>query len=316
MAFDSEPLVSVVTPVYNGEKYLAECIESVLAQTYQNWEYIIVDNCSKDRTLEIAQQYARRDVRIRVHNNSEFLSIIANWNYALHQISAKSKYCKVVHADDCLFPECLVQMVDLAEEHPTVGLVGAYRLVDNRVKLTGMLPYTGSVIPGREICRFTLTSNEYIFGSPISLLIPSNLIRSRQAFYNESNLHADMEACFEVLQDADFGFVYQILTYTRVDQEAMTTFTRKFNTYHLGWLAILLKYGRLYLGEEYDRYLKERLGLYYKALGNCLLQCEKQEFWQYQKNELNELGLSFNRVALMRGVLFALIDRLRGLDPG
>jgi glycosyltransferase involved in cell wall biosynthesis len=49
------PLVSILTPVYNGEKYLAECIRSVLAQTYQNWEYTIVNNCSTDKTLEIAK---------------------------------------------------------------------------------------------------------------------------------------------------------------------------------------------------------------------------------------------------------------------
>src|SRR4030095_4995561 len=67
----ASPLVSVVTPVYNGERYLAECIESVLAQTYQNWEYIIVNNCSTDRTREIGESYGRKDERIRIHNNRQ-----------------------------------------------------------------------------------------------------------------------------------------------------------------------------------------------------------------------------------------------------
>ena len=61
-----QPLVSVVTPVYNEEKNLAECIESVLAQTYPNWEYVIVNNCSTDRSLQIAESYAAQDKRIRV----------------------------------------------------------------------------------------------------------------------------------------------------------------------------------------------------------------------------------------------------------
>src|SRR5437868_10080618 len=127
MTLVSEPLVSVITPVYNGEKYLAVCIESVLAQTYQNWEYVIVNNCSTDRSLEIAQAYAQQDARIRVHNNREFLKAMPNWNHALRQMATESAYCKIVHADDWLFPECLARMVEVAAAHPTVGIVSAYR---------------------------------------------------------------------------------------------------------------------------------------------------------------------------------------------
>src|SRR5579862_8074133 len=94
----SQPLVSIVTPVYNGAEYLSECIESILAQTYQNWDYTIVDNRSTDRSLEIARRYAQNDSRIRVHSNQEFLSVIANHNAALRQISSNSKYCKLVFA--------------------------------------------------------------------------------------------------------------------------------------------------------------------------------------------------------------------------
>ena len=67
------PLVSVVTPVYNGAAFVSECIESVLAQTYENWEYVIVDNCSTDGTAEIAAGYASSDPRIRLVANDRFL---------------------------------------------------------------------------------------------------------------------------------------------------------------------------------------------------------------------------------------------------
>ena len=76
MPTERQPLVTVLTPVFNGEKFLAECIESVLAQTYQNWEYVIVNNCSTDKTLEIAARYVKNHRRIRIHNNSEHLPII------------------------------------------------------------------------------------------------------------------------------------------------------------------------------------------------------------------------------------------------
>src|SRR4051812_18763878 len=107
-----QPLVSVVTPVYNEEKHLAECVESVLAQTYSNWEYVVVNNCSTDRSLHIVQSYAAKDARIRVCDNREFLRAVSNQNHALRQISSESKYCKVVLGDDKIFPECLAKMVE------------------------------------------------------------------------------------------------------------------------------------------------------------------------------------------------------------
>src|SRR5438046_10664249 len=94
-----QPLVSILTPVYNGEAYLRECIESVLRQTYRNWEYIIVNNRSEDATLAIAEEYARRDPRIRIHTNSEFVSSLANNNIALPQLSHANSLCKLLHTD-------------------------------------------------------------------------------------------------------------------------------------------------------------------------------------------------------------------------
>ena len=152
---DSQPLVSVLTPVYNGEKFLAECIESVLAQTYKNWEYILVNNCSTDRSLEIAQSYAKQDTRIQIKNNQHFVNARKNHNVAFRLISPKCKYCKVVQADDWLFPECILQMVQLAEANPSVGIVGAYILKDVEV-VCDRLPYPSTVVPSREICRADL----------------------------------------------------------------------------------------------------------------------------------------------------------------
>ena len=105
MRADGSPLVSVVTPVYNGEAYLAECIESVLTQTYSNFEYIIVDNCSTDGTSKIVNEYGKKDSRIKAYRNDVLLDIIANHNHAFRLISPKSKYCKVVSGDDWIFPE-------------------------------------------------------------------------------------------------------------------------------------------------------------------------------------------------------------------
>ncbi len=265
------PLVWVVTPVYNGERFLRETIESVLAQTYDEWRYVIVDNCSTDRTAEIAADYAARDERISLSRNGEFLSIIANWNHALERLPADPKYCKVVHADDTLFPECLERMVGVAESDPRVGLVTSYAVWGDEVRHVGV-PYPQEIVSGREICRAALEGRSYVFGSPTSVLIRADLVRARTRFYNEENFHADTEACFDLLRTTDLGFVHQVLTRTRLHDESMAPLGSRINTFHGGWLTILTKYGASYLEpEEYRRQLVRRFWRYGVFLAKALV---------------------------------------------
>jgi glycosyltransferase involved in cell wall biosynthesis len=286
--------------VYNGAKYLAECIESVLAQSYSNWEYIIVNNCSTDETLEIAQSYARRDPRIRISNNAKFLGRIENENNALRQISPESKYCKVVHADDWIFPDCLARMVEVAEEHPTVAIVSAYRLEDDRVSLDG-LAFPSVKTSGAEICRRTLLGKIYVFGAPTSLLHRADIVRSQQSFYDASTDHGDLEACYRYLQCADFGFVHQVLTFTRRHNEAATAFSKRVNTFVLGNLQCLMKYGPVYLTEEeYAEAMRISIRGYYEFLASSAVRSKGKEFWDYHKRELAKLGMRVDWLRIAR----------------
>ena len=157
------PLVSVVTPVHNGAEYLRECIESVLAQTYPNWDYTIVDNSSTDNTAEIAAEFAKRDGRIRHVRFDDLVGAIENHNRAFAAIAPGSEFCKVVQADDWMYPECLERMVDAAQSAENVGIVSAYRLWETDVDLVG-LPYWRSVVGGREILAQSLTGGPYVTG--------------------------------------------------------------------------------------------------------------------------------------------------------
>ena len=298
-----QPLVSIVTPVYNEEGYLAECIESVLAQTYQNWDFTIIDNCSTDGSLEVARRYAAKDRRIRVHSNQKLLAVIPNHNVALRQISAESKYCKVVLGDDWIFPNCLEEMVALAETHPSVGIVGAYALEGQRVAWTG-LPYPSFRVCGREICRRHLLEGLYVFGSANAVLYRADLVRSRDPFYNEGNIHADTEVCFALLKTCDFGFVHQILTFTRVRPGSLTTTSTELQTCFAGTLQLLLTHASEYLTrEETNVLLSRHLSEYYKFLGKSLLLGRGKQFWDYHRAELVKAGMGFSLARVANGLL-------------
>jgi glycosyltransferase involved in cell wall biosynthesis len=303
-----EPLVSVVTPVYNGEKYLSECIKSVLDQSYKNWEYIIVNNNSTDRTLEIAETFAQNEGRIKIYSNTELFPIMKNWNFAMSKISTMSKYCKVIHADDLLFHQCIEMMVQVAEDNPSVGLVGSYGLWGNRVVSDG-LPHTTEFIPGRELCRLTLLDQIYCFWSPSSLLISSDLIRKRKRFYNESHLHADDEACYEILQESDFGFVHQVLTFIRRHEDSITsTEAEEYNKFILFNLDLLANYGPVYLTpHEYKRHYKIKLNKYYHFLARSLFNLREKKFWEYHKKTIKDIGQPFSVLKLAKASISQLI---------
>lgn len=317
------PLVSIVTPVYNAAEYLPECIESVLAQTYQNWDYTVVNNCSTDASAKIARDYAAKDPRIRVYDNREFLRVIPNHNLALRQISPRSKYCKVVFGDDWIFPRCLEEMVAVAEENPSVGIVGAYGLEEHRIAWSG-LPYPSTVVSGRDICRRLFLDGLYVFGTSNSVLYRSDLVRSRDPFYNEGNFHADREACVVLLKSCDFGFVHQILTFKRLGKGSLTLQVGwDLMTHYGSMLSTLLTHGQDYLTPMEQEVCVDRLvAEYYNFLAVSVMRGRRdKKFWDYHKKKLNEtVGFSRTRLVKVtiarfcRAILnpYESIERLRG----
>lgn len=312
---NEQPLVSIVTPVYNGALYIRECVESILAQTYSNWEYTLVNNCSTDETLKIAEEYANTNHRIHVYDNDEFLDIIPNHNRAFRLISPNSKYCKDVSADDWLFPECLERMVSVAEANPSVGIVGSYQLSgggsnwrDWRVRWAE-LPYPSTVISGREVCRVQLLGGPYVFGTPTSLLYRADLVRAQKDFYPTSTPHADTSACYKYLQQTDFGFVHQVLSYERIHANAISTECRSLNTLDSSFLCDLVEYGPNYLTrEEFAKSLEYRLATYYEHLAVSIFHRHKAGFWKYHKGRLRESGYPFSYMLFGKALTAKILD--------
>ena len=123
------PIVSILTTVYNREKYLAACIDSVLASSYQNWELIIVDDVSSDGSVSIAQRYEKKDARIKVYVNDKNLGDYPNRNKAASY--AKGKYLKYLDADDLIYPQGLEIMVHTMEQFPETALGISQKVVED-----------------------------------------------------------------------------------------------------------------------------------------------------------------------------------------
>jgi glycosyltransferase involved in cell wall biosynthesis len=300
-----EPLVSVFTPVYNGAKYLAECIESVLGQTYTNFEYVIADNASSDSSLAIARTYEERDRRVRVVAHDEHLSNNrAHWNRSLRVLAPEAAYVKVVFADDWLFARCLELMVEVAERNASAGLVGAYRLDENRVNLDGLPPST-TVVAGRDVARSFLLGGPlpFLFGSSTSLLVRADLVRNRDHFYNKDIIHADNESCLDVLSESDFGFVHQVLTYTRRHNEAATSRARRIGTFVADDLDVFQRLGPVFLSEdEYDRKLVVRLVEYAAFLSTRPRMWARRESRDYHRKRLREFRERTSPGQIARGL--------------
>jgi glycosyltransferase involved in cell wall biosynthesis len=291
----ARPLVSVVTPFYNTASYLADCIESVLAQSYAQFEYILMDNCSTDGSSEVAESYARRDPRIRLIRSTQFLQQIPNYNRALTQISNESTYTKVVEADNHIFPECLYLMVQAFERSESIGLVSSYWLVGNVLKGSGY-PYPMPMMSGRAWVKRHLLTSAHVFGSPTQVMYRSSIVRRQKAFYNEGVLHADTDKCYEILQHWDLGFVHQVLSFSRQDNQSISSDVRDLQAGALDTYIAGRRYIPVFLEDDAALAIRKAKRQYYQALARraLLLREGRSSFWRYHKTGLKTLNETLN----------------------
>ncbi len=120
----SAPKISVLVPVYNSEKYLADTIRSVLSQTYQNFELILLNDASVDHSEQIALSF--QDKRILYYKNEHNLGISATRNKLMELADKNSKYIAVLDNDDICLPDRFAVQVDFLEKHPDISIVGSY----------------------------------------------------------------------------------------------------------------------------------------------------------------------------------------------
>ena len=144
------PRISVVIPVYNGEPFLAATIESVLAQTFRDFELVILDNVSTDRTCDVVRSF--QDPRVRFCESQQHVGPGANFNRALAQ--SRGEYVKLLPADDILYPTCLQRQIDVFADPQNEGVVMVSCLRDV-IDEQGRRVHRPRALPARQTHRPT-----------------------------------------------------------------------------------------------------------------------------------------------------------------
>lgn len=188
-----QPLVSVLMTAYNREKYIAEAIESVLNSTYDNFELIIVDDGSIDQTLKIAEEYVKKDQRIRLYKNEKNLGDYGNRNRAASY--SEGKYIKYLDSDDRIYDWGLEYCVELMEKHADAGM-GIFQAQN---------------IVHEEYLSSEEAVNKHFFNNSFLNIGPSGTILKRELFQNSGFFEADYGAASDMYFNIKMASLFPVV---------------------------------------------------------------------------------------------------------
>lgn len=137
-----KPFITIFSPNFNGSKFIRETIESILNQTYSNFEYIIIDDCSTDNSWQIIKEYAKIDERIKIFRNEKNLKIVKTRNKGFELSSPKAKYYAIIDSDDVALSNRIEIQVKFLENNLEYGLVGSnIIIIDKNSDIIGYRKY-------------------------------------------------------------------------------------------------------------------------------------------------------------------------------
>jgi glycosyltransferase involved in cell wall biosynthesis len=243
-----EPLVSIVTPTFNHELFIGECIQSVLAQTWENWEMIVVDDGSTDRTLEIASDYAAKDDRIHLFSQSNKGPGRLAETYNLALKNAQGEWIAILEGDDYWFPEKLqVQLATHSER--TLISYGVYidRVGDKLYE--GRRPPFQGALPCRDFIVHLLMHKSFMIA--VTTLVRANSLRAIGGFHQDGSPAAvDMATVIRLVQlPGEVFYLPQPLGVWR-HHSAQSTNTRAIELAKFNTALVLDYYDGLALAEK------------------------------------------------------------------
>ena len=205
---ENKPLCSVVMSVYNGEEYLKEAIDSILQQSYVNFEFIIIDDASTDNSHEIIQSY--NDSRIIIIKNNENLFLARSLNKGIK--IAKGDYIVRMDADDISMPNRLEKQVEYMEGNPNIGISGTCS------EIIGFGSGNGIYSQENHIIKYKLLYECHLLHP--SIIIRSDIIEKHQLYYNETyRKNQDYELFIRAIDVTNFGNLTDYLIQYRQTKE-------------------------------------------------------------------------------------------------
>lgn len=225
--------VSILIPAYNVEKYLPICLDSVLGQTYQDLQVVIIDDGSKDRTLEICRAYSEKDSRVEYYSQ-ENQGVAGTRNHLLEKV--KGDYVLFVDADDWIELDMVEHLVSLATKY-SAGMIMCDRVI-NDTNPVETSPNTKILSQDEAVKDFLM--HEYFVGSLWNKLIHNSLLKDIK-FCNEISYGEDALFVWSVLQGVDRVVVSsKQLYHYRMNEDSIShqSFGEKKMTGHLTWQII------------------------------------------------------------------------------
>ena len=192
--------IAVLTAVCNAEKFLRECLDSVLAQSHPDFELLVCDDGSRDGSLAILREYAAGDARIRVLENPENLGISATRNRLLSELSEQTEFVAWLDADDVMTPDRLSRHLAFLTEHPEIGGVGSsLEIIDENSRTVGYRHYpTGA----KDIRKIMFRRNVI---AQSSLMLRRDVIRETGFYSTRYPVCEDYDYWLRVLQKYDLA---------------------------------------------------------------------------------------------------------------
>lgn len=217
---DSVPRVTIGVPVYNCAQHLPAALESLLAQTFTDFELLVSDNASTDETAAVIDRFRRRDGRIRYVRHAENSGAPANWNYVARE--ARGQYLKWASGNDIAAPAMLARAVEVLDREPAVVLCyGRTELIDER---GGSLGIYGGDIDARSVrpsSRFIHVCRRLVMNNAQNGLVRLGAVRRTR--FNPLYPHGDMVFMAELAMLGQFVILPEVLFYRRWTPESASS---------------------------------------------------------------------------------------------